>query len=67
MLFMIQVIRLAFYSSTAHIVSEMEVISNMKSRQEMMKKVPKDLFSVTCIGCGLDLAVQVHILRLLGR
>jgi len=48
------------FSSTAHIVSELQVISNMKSRQEMMKKVPKDLLSVTCIGCGLDLAVQVR-------
>jgi hypothetical protein len=48
------------FSSTAHIVSELKVISDMKIRQEMMKKVPKDLYSITCIGCGLDLAVQVR-------
>ena len=51
-------------SSIAHIVSEMKVISNMKERKEMMEKVPTELFSVTCIGCGLDLAVQVCTYRL---
>jgi hypothetical protein len=49
------------FSSTAHIVSELKVISDMKIRQELMKKVPKDLYSITCIGCGLDLAVQVRV------
>ncbi|XP_046655991.1 calcium-activated chloride channel regulator 4-like isoform X2 [Daphnia pulicaria] len=50
---------MVMFSSTAHIVSELKVISDMKIRQEMMKKVPKDLYSITCIGCGLDLAVQM--------
>lgn len=52
------VINLTF-SSMAHVVSELEVITDMNSRQEMMKKVPNQLFSATCIGCGLSLAVQV--------
>ncbi|XP_057365305.1 calcium-activated chloride channel regulator 4-like [Daphnia carinata] len=47
------------FSSMAHVVSELQTITDLKSRQEMMKKVPKQLFSDTCIGCGLDLAVQM--------
>ncbi|XP_057365310.1 calcium-activated chloride channel regulator 4-like [Daphnia carinata] len=47
------------FSSMAHVVSELETITDMKSRQEMMEKVPNQLFSATCIGCGLDLAVQM--------
>uniref|UniRef100_A0A0P6FLQ1 Calcium-activated chloride channel regulator 4, 30 kDa form n=1 Tax=Daphnia magna TaxID=35525 RepID=A0A0P6FLQ1_9CRUS len=47
------------FSSMAHVVSDLQVITDMNSRQEMMKKVPSQLFSATCIGCGLDLAVQM--------
>ncbi|KAI9559825.1 hypothetical protein GHT06_013832 [Daphnia sinensis] len=47
------------FSSMAHVVSELEIITDMDSRQEMMKKVPNQLFSATCIGCGLDLALQM--------
>ncbi len=35
------------------------MISDEKSREEMMGKVPKEVFVATCIGCGLELAIQV--------
>ena len=47
------------FSSRAHIVSEMKNISDDASRQTLMDAIPKDLFSSTCIGCGLDLARQM--------
>ncbi len=37
------------------------MISDEKSREEMIAKLPTQLFSATCIGCGLDLAVQVFL------
>lgn len=45
----------------AHIVSELTLITDMQSRYEMMDKVPSELFSDTCIGCGLALATRVAI------
>jgi hypothetical protein len=47
------------FSATAEIVSELQMISDTKSRDEMLGKVPKDLGVATCIGCGLELAIQV--------
>ena len=44
----------------AHIVSEMQMINDMDSRQKMADKIPERLYSSTCIGCGLDLATQVE-------
>jgi hypothetical protein len=35
------------------------MISDENSREEMMAKVPKEVFVATCIGCGLQLAMQV--------
>ena len=52
---------LAFLSSSADIVSDLKMISDFNSREEMMRKVPKDLGVATCIGCGLELAIQVEI------
>lgn len=49
----------------AHIVSEMKVITDKASREEMIKKLPTRLFRDTCIGCGLDLAAQVYSNNLL--
>ncbi|KAK4030134.1 Uncharacterized protein APZ42_033003 [Daphnia magna] len=50
---------IVWFSSMAHVISELQVITDSKSRLEMMKKVPSQLFSATCIGCGLDLAVKM--------
>jgi|LakMenEpi03Aug12_release.lakeMendotaPanAssembly.Ray.scaffolds.fasta_scaffold3225818_1 calcium-activated chloride channel regulator 4 len=35
------------------------MIADENSREEMMAKVPKEVFVATCIGCGLQLAMQV--------
>lgn len=51
----------AFLSSSADIVSDLKMISDFNSREEMMRKVPQDLGVATCIGCGLELAIQVEI------
>ncbi|KAI9559824.1 hypothetical protein GHT06_013831 [Daphnia sinensis] len=47
------------FSWYPHILSELKVVNDLKSRQEMMKVLPTELFSATCIGCGLDLAVKM--------
>ena len=48
-----------FFSSMAHIVSELTTITDSASRQALMNQVPSELFSATCIGCGLSLATKV--------
>jgi hypothetical protein len=47
------------FSAAADILSELKMISDEKSREEMIAKLPKQLQAATCIGCGLELAVQV--------
>jgi hypothetical protein len=53
------------FSAAADILSELTMISDEKSREEMIAKLPKQLQAATCIGCGLELAVQVIIYSLL--
>ncbi|EFX71592.1 hypothetical protein DAPPUDRAFT_326968 [Daphnia pulex] len=47
------------FSSNAEILSDLRMIADEKSREEMMAKVPKEVFVATCIGCGLQLAMQM--------
>lgn len=47
------------FSAAADILSELKMISDEKSREEMIAMLPKQLQAATCIGCGLELAVQV--------
>ena len=54
---------LTYCSETAQVLSELETIVDLNSRLDLMSKVPHETFSATCIGCGLELAAKVRLVR----
>lgn len=52
------------YSSRAQTLSSLTTIESEESRKMLMDQLPKQVYSATCLGCGLSLGSQVLLFLL---
>ena len=53
-------------STSATVLSDMTVVNN-ETRKQLMDKVPNTTEGWTCIGCGLQTAIDVKLFTLQSR